>query len=151
MKKHILLIVMVLLVGMVFVTCSKHDTIYFTDLPDAAQTFLQKYFPDNVVTSAEEHKSEPRFVVMLDNGYEIYFYGDGRWQEIDSQNAILPSEVVKGVLPQTILDYLAAEHANEGVSAIERSSAGYNIKLSTVPALELYFDPTGNVLIDWNE
>lgn len=139
------------LMGLGFVACNKHDSIYFTDLPDAAQVFLQKNFPDNVVTSAEEHKSEPRYEVMLDNGYEIYFYADGRWQEIDSQNAILPSQLVKSVLPQSILDYLASEFANDEVSAVSRSSAGYNIKLSLVPALVLYFDPLGNVLEDWSE
>lgn len=129
----------------------EHDSVYFEDLPSEAQAFLQQYFPNNTVSSAERHDEEPRYEVTLDNGYEIDFYGDGRWQEIDSNHSALPSELIKSVLPQTIIDYLNSEYADFEVSAIERSSAGYNIELATTPPITLYFDPTGNVLVHWDE
>ena len=88
MKRQILIIATILIVCSGYLACNEHETIYFTDLPATAQAFLQKYFPDNLVASAERHDEEPLFEVRLDNGYEIDFYSDGRWQEIDSKAAI---------------------------------------------------------------
>lgn len=149
MKKSLLFWGAILTIIYCISACSKHDTIYFTDLPSQAQAFLQQYFPDNLVATAEKHGSEPTYEVTLDNGYEIVFYSDGRWQEIDSRNAILPSEVILGVLPETIRDYLEEQFPTAGVSAIERSEAGYNIQLATTPPTEIYFDPAGNVTVNW--
>lgn len=151
MKKLIFASTATLLLCMCCMACSDHDSVYFDDLPSAAQSFLQQYFPNNVVTQAERHKEEPRYEVTLDNGYEIDFYGDGRWQEIDSNNAVLPSQLIKGVLPDNIIYYMASEYPEFEVSAIERSAAGYNIELATTPTITLYFDPTGNVLESWDE
>ncbi|MBR2378202.1 MAG: PepSY-like domain-containing protein [Bacteroidaceae bacterium] len=150
MKKLIILST-ILLTGIVYVACSKHDAIYFADLPAEAQAFLLKYFPDNLVAKAEQHDEEPRYEVILDNGYEIDFYGDGRWQEIDSRHAILPAELIQGVLPEKIRNFLEQEYPLAGVSAIERSAAGYNIELAATPSIELYFDPVGNVMTDWGD
>ena len=151
MKRRIIAWTTLMLLCIGWIACSEHDSVYFDDLPSEAQTFLQRYFPNNVVTQAERHKEEPRYEVTLDNGYEIDFYGDGRWQEIDSNHAVLPSDLIKGVLPDNIIYYLASEYADFEVSAIERSSAGYNIELATTPTITLYFDPTGNVLVHWYE
>lgn len=151
MKKVIIAIATTLLLVLGYTACNEHDAIYFTDLPSEAQAFLQQYFPDNLVAKAERHNSEPRYEVTLDNGYEIYFYNDGRWQEINSRQAILPAEVIQGVLPENIRQYLAENFGQDGVSAVQRSSAGYNIELATTPAVELYFDPVGNVTVSWQD
>lgn len=151
MKRPLLIIATVLSVCASYLACNEHDTIYFADLPDVAQAFLQKYFPDNLVSWAERHHDEPKYEVTLDNGYEIDFYSDGSWQEIDSHNAILPSEVVQGVLPEKIRNYLAEEYPLAGVSNIEKSSMGYIVDLATSPITELYFDMDGDVMIYWDE
>lgn len=150
MKKYIYLLAIIISAGVAFFACNKHDTIYFTDLPAQAQAFLQKYFPDNLVATAERHKEEPVYDVILDNGYEIDFYSDGRWQEIDSRHAILPAELIQGVLPEKIRNYLEEQYPLAGVSAIERSSAGYNIEISATPSINIYFDPMGNVTTEWD-
>lgn len=149
MKKSVVLWSVWLLIAVVTISCSKHDVIYFTDLPSQAQAFLQKYFPENLVATAEKHGDEPTYEVTLDNGYEIDFYSDGRWQEIDSNNAILPSEVIMGVLPENIREYLEEEYPTSGVSAIERSEAGYNVQLATTPPTEIFVDPAGNITVNW--
>lgn len=151
MKRPILTIAALLMMCIGYLACNKHDVIYFTDLPTAAQNFLQKYFPDNLVASAERHKDEPLFEVTLDNGYEIDFYSDGNWQEIDSKAAILPADLIQGVLPQNIRTYLEDNYPLAEVSAIERSSIGYLVKLATTPATELYFDPDGNIAVYWDD
>lgn len=151
MKRVVTAIAASLLLVIGYISCSEHDSIYFTDLPSEAQAFIQKYFPDNLVAKAERHHSEPRYEVTLDNGYEIDFYSDGLWQEIDSYHAILPADLIQGVLPENIRNYLASEFPQAGVSAVERSSAGYNIELATTPTVELYFDPTGNVTVNWDD
>lgn len=151
MKRPILTFVALLMMCIGYLACNKHDVIYFTDLPTAAQNFLQKYFPDNLVASAERHSDEPLFEVTLDNGYEIDFYSDGSWQEIDSKAAILPADLIQGVLPENIRSYLAENYPLAEVSAIERSSVGYVVKLATTPTTELYFDPDGNIAVYWDE
>ena len=151
MKRPILTFVALLMVCLGYLACNEHDVIYFTDLPAAAQNFLQKYFPDNLVASAERHNDEPLFEVTLDNGYEIDFYSDGSWQEIDSKAAILPADLIQGVLPENIRSYLAENYPLAEVSAIERSSVGYAVKLATTPTTELYFDPDGNIAVYWDE
>lgn len=151
MKKHLLTLSLTLLLSLSYWACNEHDVIYFDELPPAAQAFLQRYFPDNLVATAERHSEEPFFKVTLDNGFEIDFYSDGRWQEIDSRHAILPAELVQGVLPEKILNYLEQEFPLAGVSSVERSSIGYIIELDTSPSTELFFDPEGNVAIHWDD
>ena len=150
MKKYIIISTILFLTGVVFFACNKHDAIYFADLPAEAQAFLLKYFPDNLVVTAERHDEEPLCEMILDNGYEIDFYGDGRWQEIDSRHAILPAELIQGILPEKIRNYLEEEYPLAGVSAIERSSAGYNVEISATPSIDLYFYPMGNVTTEWD-
>lgn len=149
MKRHIATFIILILMGIAFTACNKHDSIYFTDLPSEAQAFIQQYFPENLVVAAERHNEEPRYEVKLDNGYEIDFYSDGRWQEIDSRHAILPAELIQGILPENIRSYIEQEYPEAGISAIERSATGYNIELATTPSVELFFDPMGNVTTDW--
>ena len=103
------------------------------------------------MASAERHDDEPLFEVTLDNGYEIDFYSDGSWQEIDSKAAILPADLIQGVLPEKIRSYLEENYPLAEVSAIERSSIGYAVKLATTPTTELYFDLDGDIAIYWDE
>ncbi len=128
-----------------FVACNKDDGIYFTDLPAAAQSFLEKYFPENRVVTASKHVEEPVYEVSLDNGYEIDFYSDGRWQSVDSRHAVLPVELAEALLPSNAIAYISGNFPADGISAVERSSAGYNVELATEPVVTLYFDPLGNV------
>ena len=151
MKRPVWIITTLLIVCASYMACNKHEVIYYADLPATAQAFLQKYFPDNLVASAERHDDEPLFEVTLDNGYEIDFYSDGRWQEIDSKAAILPADLIQGVLPEKIRSYLEENYPLAEVSAIERSSVGYAVKLATTPTTELYFDLDGNIAIYWDE
>ncbi len=151
MKKVIFSFLFVTLMCIGFLACDKHESIIFTDLPSESQAFIQKYFPNVLVNEVEKYKEEPLYEVKLNNGFELSFYGDGRWQEIDGNRAILPATLIQDVLPQGILDYLAREYTNVGVTAVERSSAGYNIELSMTPTITLYFDPSGDVLIDWEQ
>ena len=126
MKRHILSIAALLIVCIGYLSCNKHDNIYFADLPSTAQAFLQKYFPDNLVASAERHSDEPCFEVTLDNGFEIDFYSDGRWQEIESHHAILPAELVQGVLPDPRLQLLKKPAVVRAARAVggDKSSRG---------------------------
>ena len=145
MKRHILSIAALLILCIGYLSCNKHDNIYFADLLSTAQAFLQKYFPDNLVASAERHSDEPCFEVTLDNGFEIDFYSDGRWQEIESHHAILPAELVQGVLPEKIRSYLEENYPLAAISSIERSSVGYAIELDVTPTTYIFFDLEGNV------
>lgn len=151
MKRQILIIATILIVCSGYLACNEHETIYFTDLPATAQAFLQEYFPDNLVASAERHDEEPLFEVRLDNGYEIDFYSDGRWQEIDSKAAILPAQLIQGVLPEKIRNYLEENYPLAGISCIARTSVGYVVELATTPTTELYFDLDGNIAIHWDD
>lgn len=128
-----------------FTSCNKDDEIYFTDLPAAAQAFLERYFPENRVATASKRSEEPVYEVYLDNGYEIDFYADGRWQSVDSRHAVLPSELIKNLLPSNVIAYISGNFPADEISAVERTSAGYNVELATEPVVTLYFDPLGNV------
>jgi hypothetical protein len=55
------------------------------------------------------------------------------------------------VLPEKIRSYLEENYPLAEVSAIERSSIGYAVKLATTPTTELYFDLDGNIAIYWDE
>lgn len=112
------------------------------ELPAAAKSFLQKYFPNgkvDYVLLEKNHLSSDEYKTKLSNGVEIEFNQKGVWKDIDGHHNEIPAKLI----PKNIYTYAKSKFPNAKIVKIEKSSFGnYDIKLSN--GLELEFDSKGN-------
>lgn len=147
MKKNILKFLSALMllipVSSFLYSCSDKDedemetTITYNNLPQDAQTFLEKFFPDVTVRSIEKETVGNVVVydVELANGYEVVFNSEGTWTEVDAPDGMtIPS----GIAPEEIVSYLDENYPDYGINEINLTGTGYNVELVT--GLVLYFN-----------
>lgn len=83
--KHVKYLMIALLGMVLMVSCDSEKAIPESELPAAAQTFVQKTYPMNkiVVSKKETEWFETKYKVNLDNGMEIEFDSDGLPLDVD--------------------------------------------------------------------
>ena len=124
-------------------SCSSDDdndvVIGVNDLPTVAQTFLQDYFSGVEVARVEKdtNATDSYYEVKLNNGTEVNFNTDGAWTDVDCKTNAVPD----GIVPATIVSYVAENYPDLLIVQIEKEAYGYDIDLSN--DLELSFDPEG--------
>ena len=134
------------LVGLVALSsCDDDKQVDFKTLPASIQEFVGTYFADVKVIKSEKDDEEPRYKVWLSNGFELKFYKDGGWQEVDGNWQVLPSALQMGILPGNLLPYTATEYPDAGIVEAARYSWGYQVELNTAPAIELHFNNDGEI------
>lgn len=102
-------------------------------MPQAAQMFLTKAFPNNKVTSAMMDDRD--YKVMMTDGTSVEFDAKGVWKDIECTTGSVPMSV----LPQAIQKELTAKHSGMTVHKVEKDDdGGYDLKLSN--GKELKFD-----------
>lgn len=143
--KKILNIFMVLFALVAMSSCDDDKRIDYQHLPAAVQQFVETYFADVRVVKAEEENEEPRYSLWLSNGFELKFYRDGGWQEVDGNLRVLPSALQIGILPGNLLTYTATQYPDADIVEASRYSWGYQVELNTVPTTELRFNNDGEV------
>lgn len=130
------------------VSCSDDDNkekiIDAAQLPETAKMFAEAHLPEATFTRVE-HQSVPDsdgsvYDTKLSNGFEIDFDSDGNWTDIDGNNQTVPDAIV----PQPILDYVAANYASSTVTTIEIENHGYDIELSN--GTDLVFNENGEFI-----
>ncbi|HIZ27184.1 PepSY-like domain-containing protein [Barnesiella sp. An55] len=126
-------------------SCDDDKRVDYEYLPAAIHQFVDNYFADVQVVKAEKDDDEPRYKLWLSNGFELKFYNDGGWQEVDGNLQVLPSALQIGILPGNLLTYTATQYPNAGIVEVSRYSWGYQIELNTVPVIELNFNNDGEV------
>lgn len=125
-------------------SCSEDDNLVApADLPQAAQTFMNKYFAGTDVLSVKKDgkHSGTEYTVKLRNGYEVEFDATGNWTDVDAPAG---KTIPDGIAPDRIASYVAQEYPGMGINEISRDYRGYDVELVT--GLDLEFDIEGNFL-----
>lgn len=139
MKKKITFVV--LLLGFVIST-NAQKRIQTTELPKAAQEFLQKYFGNVAIDIAKkdaEH-GEKGYEVILKDGTEVEFWKDGSYREVDGGSNPIPTEFI----PASIKDYVAKNYPNEKITHIDYGHKDVDVDLTN--KIDLEFSKEGKIL-----
>lgn len=141
------------LLGLVlaFVACSDDDDndkkIIYGDLPTETQTFLNTYFggSEGVVYVSKDNDSYD----VVYSKYKVEFDLNGEWDSVDGTINKQQNEVPSGIVPSSILKYVAANHPNSIIVEIDKETwkdgKGYEIDLNNYEP-DLLFDFEGNFL-----
>lgn len=116
--------------------------IVFEQLPQAAQTFVKKYFAgQNVAFSKVEREIfDTTYDVMFVNGDKIEFDKQGNWKEMNCKRSSVPVAAV----PAQIVNYVKTNYPEATIVRIEKDRYEYEVKLSNF--WELKFDLKFNLI-----
>ena len=121
-------------------SCSDDDkTIKYSELPEAAQTFVSLYFPTETVVHTERNKDNgiTTYDVRLNTGTEIEFDSSGVWLDVDCKYRALPD----GIMPTAISTYISTNYSSSTAYEIEKGYTGYKVSLTS--GVQLYFTSDG--------
>lgn len=141
MKKATLMFICLLLSVTFAVADNNMITNDASQLPSISRQFIAKYFGDTGIAHIVIEKNFFRvtgYEVFLTNGVDIEFDKSGTWTEVDGNH----NEIPKALIPETISSYISRNYALNKISAIERESYGFQIKLNN--GVELIFDRKGS-------
>lgn len=114
-----------------------------TDLPKEAQITLSRYFPKAGVSHIKIEKQTfggTEYDVILVNGTEVEFDGDGKWTEIDCGHNAVPDALIM----KPIRDYVAKNYKGMKIVKISIERSKYEVELSN--GLDLDFSRSGEFL-----
>lgn len=137
MTKKITLLSITLLVLCASIACADNERpIAVTQLPAAAQRWLQTHFAEAkvVLATVEGSMLGKQYEVAFANGDHIEFDGKGNWKEIDCPASAVPASAI----PTPLVDYVKTHYPQETVVKIERDGRAYELKLSS--RVELKFN-----------
>lgn len=111
-------------------------------LPNTAQHFIKKHFPQQRVVFAtiDSGMFDTDYEARLDNGTKLDFDRQGVWKEIENEHGLLPESVI----PQYALDYVKANFPGRSFVKIERDNRKVEVELNN--DLEIVFDKHGKVI-----
>ena len=141
MKKILLILVAVFSVGIFVAVADNDKLINKSQLPKAAQEFIDAHFAGVDLLYAKEDCNIlfNSYEVRLANGVKVEFSSKGNWEEVDGGQSAVPAAIV----PQPIKDYIEKNYAGERILVIEKNRNDYEVKLSN--RLELKFDKNFNI------
>lgn len=137
MKKNIILMLAVIVASL---SASYAGTpVNPSELPKAARTFLNKYFPDDNVLKAEKDQGRrgTEYEVDLASGAEIDFRDNGEWKEVKAARG---NAVPSAIVPSAIAKYISANFKGQNIVEISRKRGGYEVELSNGSELKLTED-----------
>ena len=136
MKKFILTLLAILLIGTSLSACGRKRVIDPAELPAAATTLVQKHWPSCVIDLAYIDGLE--YEVLLSDGTIIEFNRKGEWKEMKCTDG-LPVTLVPGYITR----YIVGRFPKQLIIDCEKLKGGYEVTLSN--GLEIQFDLRGNV------
>lgn len=141
MKK--LMIIAVSLLAAIGMKMSADERVSYEQLPQAAQTFVSKYFDGDAISVIErEHKPfKTEYEVKFASGAEADFTGDGAWREVKAAHGC---EVPAGIIPSGISKYVKQQYAGKKIEKIKHDRRGYEVELSG--DIDLEFDANGHFI-----
>lgn len=109
------------------------------ELPEAARTFLGKYFPGDEVWKAEKESGRRgmEYEVDLGSGAEVDFYETGDWKEVKAARG---NAVPGAVIPAAIESYVSTNFKGQRIVEISRKRGGYEVELADGTELRLTDD-----------
>lgn len=114
-----------------------------TKLPQAAQEFAAKAFPNAKIVGIEIDTSlvkPTEYDATLSDGSKIEFDSKGNWTDIESKFTGVP----QALLTKEIAAYLDANYKGQKVKAISKERYGWEVDL--VNGLELKFSAAGQLI-----
>lgn len=142
MKKFVFLVVSVFVVN--FTAWAGNDKpIQVSEMPKAAQQFIQSHFANQSVAMAkvEMEFMNKSYDVIFTNGDKVEFDKKGKWTSVDCEHTQVP----QAVLPMAIQKYLGKHYPEAKVLKIEMTDRkGYDVDLNN--GFELEFDKRFNVI-----
>ena len=110
-----------------FSSCDDEKNIDFDELPDAAQQFIKRYYPNADIVHIIQDKDDGRkdYDVVLSDGTEMEFNENGEWQKVESNFSTLPS----GILPAAIESDVTARFSEARIHGVERELGGFKVKI----------------------
>lgn len=108
-----------------------------TSIPQAAKTFLNKYYPGVELVFAEKEWDE--IEITLSNGVEVSFFSDGKWKQVDGKYQSIPT----GFIPAPVLATIKKMYPDATIIKIEKDWAGFDIELNN--RMELKVGANGEV------
>ena len=141
MKKLILLLFV--LVATAMAARADKYTINRDQLPEAARTMLEEYFPGKKIgmIKVDRHLlKKTDYDVRLTDGTKIEFSNAGKWTSVTMKKGAVPS----GLIMRAIRNYLKKNFKDVQVVKIEKKrSGGYELELSD--GVELKFNALGGI------
>lgn len=117
--------------------------IQVSELPKAAQQFIQDHFANQSVAMAkmEMEFMDKSYDVIFTNGDKVEFDKKGKWTNVDCKH----SQVPQAVIPTVILQYVTKNYPDAKVLKIEMTDRkGYDVDLNN--GFEFEFDKRFNVI-----
>ena len=139
MKKIVMLATIVL--STVFMASARNNVTYSDAvLPANAKAILSQHFKSKVnhVKVDKGVLGGTEYEVILQNGTEVDFKGDGSLKEVDAGKNAVP----QGLVLQPIKTYIKNNYGNKKIVQLEVKDKGYEIELAD--GKELVFDRAGN-------
>ena len=143
MKKSVFFLAALMCMMMNSVATFANDMIIpATQLPAAAQSFIQNTFPGQTVSYAKVDRDfgKTTYEVCLNNGTELEFDKNGAIDKVDCNFSAVPAHLV----PTAIADYVKTNFAGATIVKIDKERYGYDVELSN--ELELKFNKKGQLM-----
>lgn len=140
MKKTVLIIALAL-AGITSVMADDRP-VTFTQLPVAAQQFINTNYPGDKVSFAtvDDDIIRPEYQVVLASGVMLQFENDGRLEKIESRKGEMPS----GLIPVQIIEVVKIHYPDAKIISYEVGKRTYEVKLSN--RMELKFNSSFNII-----
>lgn len=110
-----------------------------SELPEAAQTFITKYFSKDQVRKVEIDNGYRgvEYEVDFESGAEVDFKSDGNWKEVKAaRGSVVPAAIV----PSAIANYVKTNFNGQSIVEISHMRGGYEVELSNGIELKLTKD-----------
>ena len=142
MKKWTILLVSLVVVS-VTAWAGNDKPIQVSQMPKAAQLFIQKHFANQSVAIAkvETEFLDKNYDVIFTNGDKIEFNKKGQWTNVDCEHTQVPVDII----PVAIQKYVSQKFPDTKVVKIEVTDRkGYEVELNN--GFDIEFDKKLNVV-----
>lgn len=142
MKKLILSIFSIAILGLAFTSCDDDDKqISYESLPEVSRTFIETHFPGITARLVEEDNDS--YDVYLNNGFEVDFDKQGVWKNIDGNYQQLPASFLALPPINVINDYVQSTYPNQFIIEVDKDLTKNGFEVTLNNNLELIFNWDG--------
>ena len=136
MKKSMILLFGLLLLGAWTVHAGDGRPVASAQLPQKVQQFIRQHFPKSKIALAKVDRNllDTEYEVVFSDGSKAEFFKNGEWKEVSCRNSAVPA----GILPEKIARKVTELYPDARVIEIDRDSREYDVKL--FDGTELTFD-----------
>lgn len=136
MKKFLALMLISLAVS---ISATAGTPIKQSELPKAAQSFINKYFSKDQIRKVEKDNGRRGVEYEVDfiSGAEVEFKSDGDWKDVKAAKG---NSVPSAIVPTAIAKYVSTNFNGQNIVEISRKRGGYEVELSNGSELKLTED-----------